>query len=217
MTDARHAVWNCYVRKPGATREGTLADARHTIRDCHARKPGATKESLIADARHAVTDCHARQTTAPIERIIADARHAAPDCHARKTSATTEGPIADARHAAPDCHALKSGATRKGPSSDARHGFCVIFGRNNKFFIGASADSRHCIAVSIAVQRICKTFTWATNPANYANAVFIIMFCKLAIFITTSFTYRLFGACCRTTCVAARRDFVLCLQYFSAF
>ena len=65
--------------------------------------------------------------------------------------------------------------------TDARHGFCVIFGRNNKFFIGASADSRHFIAVSIAVQRICKTFTWATNPANYANSVFIIVFCPFHV------------------------------------
>ena len=160
--------------KISAIIEGTITDARHAVGDCYARKPGATREDIIADARHAVTDYHAR-----------------------KPGALIEGIIAYARHTVRDCHALKPDATRESPPVDARHGFCVIFGRNNKFFIGASADSRHGIAVSITVQKIIKAFTWATNSTNYANAVFIIVFYKFAVFCVTFFASGLFGAGCR--------------------
>ena len=34
------------------------------------------------------------------------------------------------------------------------------------------------------------------NPANYANVVFIIVFCKLAVFCVTFFAHRLFDAGC---------------------
>ena len=126
----------------------------------------------------------------------ADARHAVADRYARKPCATTEGIPTDACHAVTYCHARKPGATNEGSITDARHGFCVIFGRNNKFRVRTSADSRHGIAGPIAVQRITKSFTWATNPANYANAVLIIVFCKLAVFFVTFFAHRLFGTCC---------------------
>ena len=159
--------------KISAIIEGTIIDARHAVGDCYARKPGATREDIIADARHAVTDYHAR-----------------------KPGALIEGIIAYARHAVRDCHALKPDATRESSPVDARHGFCVIFGRNNKFFIGASADSRHGITGSTAVQIIFKTFTWATNPTNYANAVLIIVFYKFAVFCVTFFASGLFGTCC---------------------
>ena len=50
--------------------EGIITDARHAVRDCYAHKPSATLEGRRADARHAVRDCYARKTAAFIEGIL---------------------------------------------------------------------------------------------------------------------------------------------------
>ena len=44
---------NNNARKPGATREGSIADARHAVSNCHARKPGAFTKSVIMDLSYA--------------------------------------------------------------------------------------------------------------------------------------------------------------------
>ena len=44
---------NGNIHKSRATRKGIIADARHAVGDCYARKPGATIESILADTCNA--------------------------------------------------------------------------------------------------------------------------------------------------------------------
>ena len=52
--------------------ERIISNACHAVGDCYACKTAAIIERRISNACHALTDCNACKTTAIIERIVLD-------------------------------------------------------------------------------------------------------------------------------------------------
>ena len=121
VSNALHAVRDCYARQPAAPLKRTAANARHTVWNRYTRQTAAAGKRRGADVRYAVRDCYARQAAAAGKRSLTNARNAVRDCYARKATAVGKCIIADTRYTVRDFHARQITAVGKRRVANARH------------------------------------------------------------------------------------------------